>query len=132
MILRVQFPYFDLMTWFKTLQVHWIENWIFMSTDQTSNLSWKVTLWIFGKLHMQKITIHQNMSKYETYSTRNQKVKISFWKVKNSKLRIFSKCWKFMFFHNFEPNFHHDARWFKGNFQHESCIYQWDLKNFRT
>ena len=45
------------------------------------------------------------MSKYETYSSRNKKFKISFLKVKISKLRNFSKCWKIHIFHNFEPNF---------------------------
>ena len=52
----------------------------------------------FCEIQVPKIIIHQNMSKYETYSSRNQKVKISFWKVKISKLRNFSKCWKFLIF----------------------------------
>ena len=78
---------------------------------------------------MPKIIIHQSMSKYETYSPRNQKVKISFWKVKISKLlEIFLSVGNFMFFHNFEPNFHHDARGLKRNFQHESCISPWNLQ----
>ena len=38
----------------------------------------------------------------------------------------------FLFFLNFEPNFHHDARWFKGNFQYESCRSQWNLQIFFT
>ena len=70
-----------------------------------------------------------NMSKYETYSSINQKVKISFGKVKISKLRNFSKCWKSMFFHNFVLIFHHDARWLWKNFQHESCRSPWYIKH---
>ena len=131
MISRVQFHHFYLMTWFKTLQVHWIDRWILQSTDQKSTVYWKVKLWLFGQIQVPKIIIHQNMSKYETYSSRNKKVKISFWKVKISKLRNFSKCWKFHF-HNFEQNFHHDARWFKRNFQHESCRSPWNIQLFFT
>ena len=126
MISRVQFHHVDLMTWFKILH----DRWILQSTDQKSTVYWKVKLWLFGQIRVPNVTIHQNMSKYETYSSRNQKVNISFWKVKISKLRKFSKCWKFMFFHNFESNFHHDARWFKRNFQHECCISPWNLQPF--
>ena len=54
----------------------------FVATDQKSTVYWKVKLWPVGQNSMSKITIHQKMSKYETYSSRNQKVKISFWKVK--------------------------------------------------
>ena len=90
--------HFNLMKWFKTLQIHWNDKWILQSTGQKSIVYWKVKLWLFGQIQVPKIIIHQNMSKYETYSTRNQNVKISFWKVKISKLRNFSKCWKFLIF----------------------------------
>ena len=102
----------------------------FQSIDQKSTVHWKVKLWLFGQNQVSKITIHQNMSKYETCSSRNQKVKISFEKSKFSNLEIFLSVENFMFYYNFEPIFHHDARWFKRNFQHESCRYPWDLKHF--
>ena len=70
----------------------------FQSTDQKSTVYWKVKLWLFGQIQMPKITIHKKMSKYETYSSRNPKFKISYWKVKISKLRNFAKCWKFHVF----------------------------------
>ena len=132
MISRVKLHHLYLMTWFKTLQIHWIDRWIFQSTDQKSTVHWKVKLWLFGQNQVPKIIIHQNMSKYETCSSRNQKFMISFWKVKFSKLRNFSKCWKFHVFHNFEPNLHHDSRWFKRNFQQESCRSPWNIQLFFT
>ena len=104
----------------------------FQSTNQKSIIHWKVKLWLFGQNQVSKITIHQGKSKYETSSSRNQKFKISFWKVKVFKLRNFSMCWKLHIFHNFKPIFHHDARWFKRNFQHESCRSQWDIKHCFT
>ena len=98
MISRIQLHNFDLMTWLKTfLKINWLIV-DFQSTDQKSIVYWKVKLWFFGQNQVSKISIHQNMSKYETYSSRNQKVNISFWKVKISKLWIFSKCWKLHIF----------------------------------
>ena len=105
MISRVQLHHFDLMAWLKTLlKVIWLIV-DFQSTDQKSTVHWKVKLWLFGQNQVSKITIHQSMSKYETCSSRNQKFKISFWKVKVSKLRNFSKCWKLHIFSQLWANF---------------------------
>ena len=82
---RTQWHYLDPFNKFKRSQMHRIDRWIFQSTDQNLTVRWKVKLWLFGQNQMPKIIIHQNMSKYETYSSRNQKVKISFWKFKISK-----------------------------------------------
>ena len=97
-ISRVQLHHFDIKARLKTLlKINWLIV-DFQLTDQKSIVHWKVKLWLFGQNQVSNIIIHQNMSKYETYSSRNQKVKISFWKVKISKLRKFSKCWKFHVF----------------------------------
>ena len=73
---------FDLITWLKTsLKINWLLV-DFHSTDEKSTVHWKVKLWPFDQNQVSKIIIHQDMSKYKTYSSRNQNVKISFWKVK--------------------------------------------------
>ena len=131
MISRIKMNHFDLMKWLKTfLKLNWLTV-EFQSTDEKSIVHWKVKLWLFDQNQVSKVTIHQDMSKYEKISSRNWKVKIHLWKVKIPILRIFCKCWKVHFFHNFVPNFHHDARWFKGNSLHEICISQWDIKHCR-
>ena len=57
MIPRVQLHHFDLITWFKTLQVHWIDILIFQSTDQKSTVYWKVKLWLFSiQLNFDQLT----------------------------------------------------------------------------
>ena len=76
MISRVQWHHLDLITWFKRSQVHWIDRWILQSTDQKSIVHWKVKLWLFGQNQVPRVIIHQDMSKYETCSPRNSKLKI--------------------------------------------------------
>ena len=61
-----------------------------------------------------------------------KKSRFHFEKSKFLNLEIFLSVWNFMFFHNFEQNFHHDAIWFKRNSQHESCRSTWNLQLFFT
>ena len=61
----------------------------------------------------------------------HQEIKVlrfHFEKLKFLNFEIFLSVGNFLFFYNFEQNFHHDARWFKRNFQHESCSSPWNLK----
>ena len=132
MISRIQLHHLDLITWCKTLQIHWIDKWNLQSTDQKSTVYWKVKLWLFGQNQVSRITIHQNLSKCETCSSRNRGLKILFWNLKFLNLEIFLSIENFLFFLNFEPNFNHDARWFKRNFQHESCRSPWNIQLFFT
>ena len=57
-----------------------------------------------------------------------KKSRFHFEKSKFLNLEIFLSVGNFMFFHNFEQIFHHDARWFKKNFQNESCRSPWNLQ----
>ena len=132
MISRVKLHHLDLMTWFKTLQIHWIDRWILQSTDPKSIVYWKVKLWLFGQIQGPRIIIHQNMSKYETFLSRNEILKILFWNLKFLNLEIFLSIENFLFFPNFRPNFHHDTKWFKGSSQHESCRSPWNLQLWFT
>ena len=47
-------------------------------------------------------------------------------------LKFFLSVENFLFFHNFEPNFHHNERWFKRKFQQESWRYPWNLQLYFT
>ena len=76
MISRTQWHHLDLITWFKRSQVHWIDRWIFQSTDQKSTVHWKVKLWLFGQNQVRRVIIHQDMSKYETCWPRKPILKI--------------------------------------------------------
>ena len=130
---RVQLHHFNLMTWFKTLQVHWIDKCIFQSTDQKSTVFWKVKLWLFGQNQIPRITIHQNMSKFETCSSINQKIWIFGFEIWNFlKLENFPSIENFLFFLNFKPIFDHDTRWFKKSSQHESYRSSWNQQLFFT
>ena len=84
MISRVHLCHLDLMTWSKTFHFYWIGKWNLQSTDQKSTVYWKVKLWPFGQYQMPRFTIHKNMSKCETCSSRNQRLKIWFWNLKFS------------------------------------------------
>ena len=45
----------------------------FQSTDEKSIVYYKVKLWLFDQNQVSKIIFHQDMSKYEVFSSRNQK-----------------------------------------------------------
>ena len=79
MISRVQWHHLDLIKWFKRSQVHWIDRWIFQSTDQKSIVHWKVKLWLFGQNQVPRVIIHQDMKKHETCSPRKPNLKIRVW-----------------------------------------------------
>ena len=68
---RIQWHHLDLFTRFKRSQLHWIDRWIFQSTDQKSTIHWKVKLWIFGQNQVPRVIFHQDVSKNETCSSRN-------------------------------------------------------------
>ena len=91
-----------------------------------------LTFWSTSSTKDQNSSKHIKIGNLFIKKSRNQEIKISFWKVKISKLRNFSLSIFFLFFHNFEQFFHYDARWFKGNFQHESCRSPWNLQLFFT
>ena len=82
MISRVQFYHFDLMTWFKTLQVHWIDIWNLQSNSQKSTVYWKVKLWLFGQIQVPKIIIHQ---KCQNMKLIHQEIKNSWFNFEKSK-----------------------------------------------
>ena len=82
MISRIQWHHLDLITCLKTSQIHWIDRWSLQSIDQKSTVYWKVKLWLFGQNQVPRVKIHQNMSKCETCSSRNQRFKIWFWNLK--------------------------------------------------
>ena len=121
MISRVQFNNFNLMTWFKTLQVHWIDKWILQLIDQKLIVYEKSNFDFLVKFKCQRsqfIKACQNM-KLIHQEIKNSKFHLE--KLKFLNLEIFLSVGNFLFFHNFKKNFHHDARWFKRNFQHEIC-----------
>ena len=76
MVSRTQWNHLDLITRFKRSQMHWIDRWIFQSTDQKSTVHWKVKLWIFGQNQMPRVIFHQDVSKHETCWPRNLILKI--------------------------------------------------------
>ena len=129
MISRIQIIHFDLMAWLKTfLKINWLIVY-FQSIDEKSIVHWKVKLWLFGQNQVPRITIHQKM-KLVHQEIKKSRFHSDKWKFLN--LEIFLSVGNFIYFHNFEPIFHHDARWLKGNFQHESSRYKWYIKHFRT
>ena len=79
MISRTQWHHLDLFTRFKRSQMHWIDRWIFQSTDQNLTVHWKVKLWLFGQNQVPRVIIHQDISKYETCSPRKPNLKIRVW-----------------------------------------------------
>ena len=80
---RTQWHHLYLFTRFKRSQLHWIDRWIFQSTDQKSTVHWKVKLWLFGQNQVPRVIIHQGMSKHETCSSRNLilQVRVQDWKI---------------------------------------------------
>ena len=79
MISRTQWHCFDMFNKFKRSQMHKIDRWIFQSTDQNLTVYWKVKLWLFGQNQVPRFIFHQDMSNYETCSSRNQKLQIRVW-----------------------------------------------------
>ena len=73
MVSRNQWHHLDLITRFKRSQMHWIDIWVFQSTDQNLTVYWKVKLWLFGQNQVPRVIFHQDMSNYETCSSRNPK-----------------------------------------------------------
>ena len=120
----------ELMTWFKTLiKINWMIV-DFQSTDQKSTVYWKSQTWTFWSNSSAK---DHNSSKYvKIWNLFIKKSRFHFEKSKFLNLEIFLSVENSCFFHNFRPNFHHDARWYKRNFQHESFIYPWNLQIFFT
>ena len=115
------------MAWLKTfLKINWLIVEIQLTDEKSTNTP-KVKLWLFLiKNWVSKITFHQDIQKYETWPSRNQESQ------NFQDLEIFLSVFKSYFFHDFMPTFHQDARWFKENFQHESCRSWWDIKLFFT
>ena len=134
MISRVKLHHFDIMAWPKTLlKINWMDSKFSINWSKSQLYTEKSNFDFLVKIQCQRSQFIKTCQKYETYSSRNQKFKISFWNVKVLELRNFSKCLKLhVFFHNFKPIFHHDARGFRRNFQHESWRSPWYLKNFFT
>ena len=131
MISRVQLHNFYLMEWIKIfLKINWLED-KFQSTDEKSIVYWKVKLWLFFiKIKFQRLQFIKTCQNVKLVHQEIKKPKFHFEKSKFLKLEFFLSVGNFMFFHNFKQNFHHDARWFKGNFQHESYISPWNLQLF--
>ena len=73
---RTQWHCLDIFNKFKRSQMHRIDRWIFQSTDQNLTVHWKVKLWLFGQNQVPRVIFHQNMSNYETCSSRNPKLQI--------------------------------------------------------
>ena len=103
---RTQWHCLDPFNKFKRSQMHRIDRWIFQSTDQNLTVYWKVKLWLFGQNQVPRFIFHQDMSKCETFWSRN----------------LILSYENFLFFPNFSQLFHHDAIGFKQNIQHKSCI----------
>ena len=71
-----QWHHFYLFNKFKRSQMHGIDRWIFQSTDQNLTIHWKVKLWPFGQNQVPMVIFHQDVSNYETFSSRNPKLQI--------------------------------------------------------
>ena len=76
---RTKWHHLDLITRFKRSQMHWIDRWIFQSTEPNLTAYWKVKLWLFGQNQVSRFIFHQDMSNYEIFSSRNQKSQIRVW-----------------------------------------------------
>ena len=73
---RITWNFLDMFNKFKRSQMHKIDRWIFQSTEQNLTVYWKVKLWLFGQNQVSRFIFHQNMSNYETCSSRNQELQI--------------------------------------------------------
>ena len=62
MVSRTQWNHLNLTTRFKRSQMHWIDKWIFQSTDQKWTAHWKVKLWLFGLNQVPRVIFHQYVS----------------------------------------------------------------------
>ena len=117
------------MAWLKiSLKINWLIV-DFQSTDEQSNVHWKVKLWLFlVKIKCQISQFIKTCQKMKLVHQEIKKSRFHFEKSKFLNLEFFLSVGNSLFFHNFEPSFHLDATWFKGNFKHESCRSKWDLK----
>ena len=103
MISRIQKIYLDLFSWLKSfLKINGLIVKIW-STDKKSTNTQKVKVWLFGQHYISKIKIHQDIKKYQTWSSRIKKVK----KVnKKSRFPILKKILSFFILDNFITSWH--------------------------
>ena len=102
-------------------QVQWIDRWISSQLFKSQLYTEKSNFDFLVKIKCQR---SQFIKKCQNVKLVHQEIKdwryyFEIWNFHN--LENFQSIENFLFFLNFRPNFHHDTRWFKKNFQHESC-----------
>ena len=85
---------FYLMEWLKILlKINWIDSWFSVNWSKVNCTLKSQTLTFWSKASVKDHNSSKHVKIWNLF-IKNQKVKISFWKVKISKLRNFSKCLK--------------------------------------
>ena len=109
MISRIQMHNFDLMAWLKKfLKISWliVE---FQSTDAKSIVHWKSqTLTFWSKSSFKDYNSSRHVKMWNLFIKKLKKFKFHFEKSKFLNLEFFLSVGNSHFFHNFEPNLHHD------------------------
>ena len=115
----------------KFPQAQLIDSWFSVNWSKVNYTlkSQTLTFWSKSSVKDQFIKTCQNMKRVHH---EIKKSRFHFEKSMFSNLEIFLSVENFLLFHNFELIFHHDARWFKRNFQYESCRSPWDIKHLFT
>ena len=109
-------------------QIQWIDKWIFNQLIKSQLYTEKSNFDFLVKIKCQRSQFIKLCQNIKLIHQEIKNSRFHFEKSKLLNLEIFLSVGNFIFFHNFEPIFHHDARWFNRNFQNESYRYQWDLK----
>ena len=120
------------MGWLKKfLKINWIDSWFSINWSKVNCTLKSQTLTFWQKSSVKDHNLSKNVKIWNLF-IKKSKSQDFILKSQSFQTEIFLSVENFIFFHNFELMFHHDARWFKGNFQHESFRSPWDLKHFFT
>ena len=117
------------MAWLKTLlKINWIDSWLSVNWSKVNCILKSQTLTFWSKSSVKDYNLSKHVKMWNFVHQEIKKSRFHFEKSKFLNLEIFLSVGNFMFFHNFEQNFPHDARWFNRNFQHESFISPWNIQ----
>ena len=111
-------------------QCHLIDSWFFSQLIKSQLYTKKLNFDFLVKIKCQRSQFIKTCQNMKLIHQEIKKSRFHFEKSKFLNLEIFLSVGNFMFFQNFEQIFHHDARWFKRNFQHESCRYPVYIQHF--
>ena len=107
---RVQLHHFYLMTWLKTLlKSNGLTDEFFSQPIKSQLYTEKLNFDFLVKIKCQRSQFVKACQNMKLIHQEIKKSRFHFEKSKFLNLEFFLSFGNFMFFHNFEPNFHHDA-----------------------